>query len=493
MLHLSVSSSIIRLLLRVYFTVIVVAITLLGDVCCNLWVRRQLLRRQPVKLTHMTGWQRGFMPYWLILKLRAMPGGIILGSLMIMTSILAVFSDLTVSALVQDEHMPGTCMFLGGMVVASDHPSVSEAANAISIFPDINGEAFRWALNAQYYSSVLNGGPNGIYRRVDNNSNFRARDPEDMLGSWVCEYETGDASTPLTVPRDTAYMDVVNGSVAAGKLYPYTQLDQIRVFANALADDPDPTDYSQLFALTASTAGYHTAEERRGDAWDVRALIDWNHTGTAERSFDVLHCTVGGADKDFIDYVLANIDAAWALGSWAAAVQGSMYRGVGGEVYNDTATRLVKHLNAMVMVAASEQLVDRPPSPFDRVGCVVEATTVPSLISALVLLTAAVFAWLCAYNVFLLVSCCVYKSSYRKDARKKVWDQTPGSLIEWMAYALRESRVPAAHDAMPKHLKGWDFVAELSGAAWVRFSQREAGASPVSVQYEYVQPPKVAM
>ncbi|KAF4542592.1 uncharacterized protein LTHEOB_7322 [Lasiodiplodia theobromae] len=492
MLHLSVSSSIIRLLLRVYFTVIVVAIALLGDVCCNLWVRRQLLRRRPVKLTHMTGWQRGFMPYWLILKLRAMPGGIILGSLMIMTSILAVFSDLAVSALVLDQHIPGTCMFRGGMVVASDHPSASDAANTISIFPDINGEAFGWAMSAQYYS-VLNGGPNGIYRRVDDNLDFRARDPEDMLGSWVCEYETGDALTPLMVAWDTAYIDVVNGSVAAGKLYPYTQLDQIRVFTDALANDPDPTDYSQLFALTASTAGYHTAEERPGDAWDVRALIDWNRTGTAERSFDVLHCTVGGADKAFVDEVLAHVDAAQALASWAAAVQGSMYRGVGGAAYNDTATRLVKYLNAMVMVAASEQRVDRLPNPLDRVGCMVEATEVPALISALVLLTAAVFAWLCAYNAFLLVACCVYKSSYRKDARKKVWDQTPGSLTEWMAYALRESRVPAAHDAMPKHLKGWNFVAELSGAAWVRFSKRDAAESPVSVQYEYVQPPKVAM
>lgn len=80
-----------------------------------------------------------------------------------------------------------------------------------------------------------------------------------------------------------------------------------------------------------------------------------------------------------------------------------------------------------------------------------------------------------------------------KQSAKDFLQRTSGSLAEWMANALRESKIAAARDAMPKHLKDWDFTAELGSPAHTPFSKRGEAAYSRVVEPDYEQRQKAAV
>lgn len=249
--------------------------------------------------------------------------------------------------------------------------------------------------------------------------------------------------------------DVIDSLVNSSKLYPQTMPGEVIIF-----DDPDRTGdsstYSQVFAWMPSTSIY-------GKSWDVRALLD--HTppdDQNERRFDLLHCTVSGTHADYINDVLAQFNASDSLATWSMAVHGAIYQGVCGKLYDYAADIVANYLNSMVMVAASEQNVTRPMNETNPIGHITDVTVVPVPVIVLFFTSAALFLGVCGLTLFIFVSCQV-SVSYGKQGAKKISRYIPASLIEWMAYALRESEIPAARDAMPKHLKDWDLTAELGG------------------------------
>lgn len=119
-LLLVVESSYIRLGLRVYFTVAIVLIGLLGDQCLALRTQRNLGAGKQIPLTAMTGWLTNMSLLSAIAGFRRLPGGIFFGIVMITCTILSLLSDLAVSGLVRTVNIPSRCPFGTGLVVCPE-------------------------------------------------------------------------------------------------------------------------------------------------------------------------------------------------------------------------------------------------------------------------------------------------------------------------------------------------------------------------------------
>lgn len=100
-MHFQVEASTLRAALRIYFLVTCSLIALVGDQCCLLLSKVLLARERPVNLTHTTGWMRGPPLLYSIYRLRRLPGGVILGSFVVILTITALLADLAVSAFVR--------------------------------------------------------------------------------------------------------------------------------------------------------------------------------------------------------------------------------------------------------------------------------------------------------------------------------------------------------------------------------------------------------
>jgi len=103
-----------------------------------------------------------------------LPGGWI-GLLMMIVTVLSLISDLAVAGLVKAIAVPSRCNFGSGLVI--------NQAKAPMVHPSPNGAVFL-ATQAQM-TSANNTGLEGIYRKVNNATNFRA-DRQDILGAWKC-------------------------------------------------------------------------------------------------------------------------------------------------------------------------------------------------------------------------------------------------------------------------------------------------------------------
>lgn len=405
-----------------------------------------------------------------------------MGPLMMLTSLLAIVSDFSTSYLVRDAEVSSLCGFKGGMTFMPSQP-VGNMSGNVATYPDVYGEAFSWANTAQFISS-MNLGPVGIYRMVDGNVYFKAQE-SDIVGNWTCEVAT------TSFPANTTYDEVTSECISNGALYNYTYSGQRRWFHNG--DQAPRNEYQQLFAWTASSPGYNSTTEPPGSPWNVRALIDWNDHSSDEWNFDIAHCTVTGEHEEYINNVLAYIDADDTLASWSPAVQGQLYHGVNGPKYEDSAGTLVLYLNSMIMVAASRQFIGSQSNDTEKIGCVVTHTRVPGFIIMLVVVVALLVLGLSGYGIALFISFRNVKGAYDKQSVKNFLQRAPGSLAEWMANALRESKIAAARDAMPKHLKDWDFMAELGSPAHTRFFKRGEAAYSQVVESDYEQRQKAAV
>lgn len=131
-MYLAVDSGLFRFGLRVYFVTALILIGIVGDRVCHLRTKLKLLRGEDVDVTHMTGWLKGSSALKVSYQLRRLPCGW-LGLSMIFAAILAILSDLGVSAFVRSAQHITRCSFQQGIVLA--------AANA-AYFPSMTGAAY---------------------------------------------------------------------------------------------------------------------------------------------------------------------------------------------------------------------------------------------------------------------------------------------------------------------------------------------------------------
>jgi hypothetical protein len=295
----------IRLTLRIYFTIALLLIGFIGDQCCAMRVRLKIARNRQVAIPQMTGWLSGLGTAQAFWSFRTAPAGW-LGYLMLITSLLWLASDLAVSGLVTTVEIPGRCPF--------------NTEGPISVFTVKHPFVYRGIFNAgplydlisqAQTTSIRNGGLDGIYAKVNSDSNFRA-DPKDVLGQWRCS-DTGVIKP--TFEADISPQDILGNLSSWGYLFDQTNYPCYE--ANTDAYGVDLTD--DLVLLSASQTNYPYAP------WDVRAAIDMTIPENQTKIFRLYECSM---DAPSVEWLLAQVEPYVALEGWCEKIRGYIFSSV---------------------------------------------------------------------------------------------------------------------------------------------------------------------
>jgi hypothetical protein len=422
------NSGTFRLGLRVYFVLILLFTSIIGNRCCHLRVKLDLLRGQRVKLTHMTGWLRGVSTFKVVRQLRRVPAGW-MGYLMLLAAILSILSDLLVSALVQRTPLASACLFHQGLVL--------NAATA-SIYPNINAAAFSWARSAQLISIYNQDGWIGIYAKADNSTNFRATE-QDVLGWWYCP----ETNAGLSYSWSEAVGDVMDDLINRGLLYPNAFGQQVT------APDEDQGEL-QLVILSSSSEG-------PGTSFDVLAAVDLYDDESAEtKTMATYHCTVQNDSTGIItgqDGILSKINMSWVLDNSMAAVQGNFYYGQNARTsVEDPGFWLALILNSLVMASGSQESITSQVNSTNAAhhlqGCIVDGTELPGIVITIWFITTFLFLFMLTYTVNLWFKVRraqrIYDANNHYGANsKEICDHTPNGLVDWIRHAVHEAQTPS--------------------------------------------------
>ncbi|KAN0093494.1 hypothetical protein V8E51_016678 [Hyaloscypha variabilis] len=150
----SISSASLRIVLRAYFTTLLLCLSIIGNESCRQRVRYRVLKRQNFSLRDMTGWLNGFDGPWAI------------------------------------------------------GPYVVEMQNAqmnLTIEPAPFGATYQMISQARL-TSLRNGGLAGIYGKVNGDPSFRA-DPSDVVGQWKCQDSGPDIAFPVNASFESIYRE----------------------------------------------------------------------------------------------------------------------------------------------------------------------------------------------------------------------------------------------------------------------------------------------
>jgi hypothetical protein len=449
-LYLPVDSGILRFALLVYFVIILILIGIVGDRVCHLRIKLKLLHGEHVDVTHMTGWLKGSSALKVSYQLRRLPCGW-LGLSTIFAAILAILSDLGVSAFVRSAPHVTRCPFKEGIVLAPTNAA---------IFPSNNGAAYLWAANAQL-TSYFNGGFLGIYARADNSTGFCAAD-EDVLGFWNCSIN-GDPVTYSTA--DFNDDEIVSDLQKQSLLY--------ENFAAANVTDGD-SETRQLVVASASTVS------GVADAFDIKAAVDSQDDLNAKTKLMIAYqCLVSRDTDGTIANIHKQIDITSTMSDWILGIQGNMYLGIDrSKSIDDRAGTLEWLLNSMTMVSGGGQSISTLGDPQDTTGCIVTGTQLPGQVSTLFLVVALMAIILTANALWLWLRIFSAKREYDRNSfnpttgratsvdSKKIDESTPNGLVDWMQHAVLESPYSSSAGVRPRrqHLRKWLFsVAHHNG------------------------------
>lgn len=184
----------LRPILHGYFILAFLLLGLFSDQSLKLQHKRSLLHNRQIPINRMTGFLSGFSFLSSTWELHSLPGGPILALLMLIATILTPLNTLIIGAFVKDVSISSRCTFTTGMV---SHPT----GPFIFTGPPVNGRPKLVASNAQLIS-VQNSRLQGIYRKVNADTNFQAQ-VEDVLADWTCIDVNDDLTfAPATRPAD---------------------------------------------------------------------------------------------------------------------------------------------------------------------------------------------------------------------------------------------------------------------------------------------------
>jgi hypothetical protein len=430
----------IRTALRAYFTIFALLIGFIGNSCSSLLARLSIVRDDHVPLGYMTGWLPGMYLITYGWKLRTLPGGW-LGLLMIIVTALSWISDLAVAGLVKGVQVPQRCQFGQGLVL--------NASSSVLTSPSPNGAPVYVVTQAQA-TSLNNTGLQGIYKKVNNATNFRA-DEDDYLGSWTC-VDQG------TTNFDTSYTasEIVSSLQTQGLLYDGSY---IGATANGPAGNQFDTtgDFTHLVAWSSSLG-----DDGTGEPFEVRASVDLaasEDTVTAMWSF---HCTMDASRAEYITSIMHSQDT---LASWALYFQGSVYYGADTTAWPNTGEIIARLLNTMTMVSGGLNSLQAEPVGNDTdttQGCLAPRTSIPVAVSAMVLILGVIALFVCLLYVLLQawIMIASHERQFSKQEKKQI-SQAPNDLVDWMTHAVKETVTGGGQKS--NTIKTWNFGRDAEG------------------------------
>jgi hypothetical protein len=411
-------SNYVRLALRAYFTVLLLLLAFIGDRCCAKRVQLRLYNYRLVNISQATGWLHGWAAASALVSFRASPAGW-LGIVMLLASLLGIICDLAVSGLVVTVDVVSRCPFnTTGIYTAL---SVAHFPNRIGA--ESAGVLFNLITQGQDVSRT-NGGLDGIFRKVNKDTQFRA-DEEDIVGQWVCE-ATGE---------DRAFSAGTNPNSITHVLQ---QEGLLFTASNASCWNYYPDlSTAHLFTWSASQDDYPK------QPWTVRAAVDLTSIPEDEKVMKIFACHMEAPD---VDWVLNQTMAQTAMANWCREVKGGLYTTSDvahtTNLQTDPGIVIASNLNSLIMNAGaawndtggvSPLIIDDPTQ-----GCLAPRALVswPVLLLFGIVTTATVamtFYWM-ALTVLVHSAGGKCSAQYAATVEKC----TPNGLFSWMRQATHE-------------------------------------------------------
>lgn len=269
MLTRAISSTAVRLLFRVLFTIFFLYLGIVGNHCNKLAIKLRLLCHGKISVPEAAGWLQApniIDPIW---HMRRIPN-IKWWSLMAVIAVLSKLTDLATQT-VRQALLSGFCNFdsMGtGMVVSTTGFDTFQT-------PPVNGRASFVAANAQL-TSINNGCSQGIYKKVNSDPYFCAAE-SDLLGSWNCSAVGED----ITYTYDQYTVDDVQTDLLAkGLLYGPNYAGEVTNNKN------DAYKWTHLVVWSTSTP------DDSKQAFSVKAAIDMTATETDDKVMHSMYCTM---------------------------------------------------------------------------------------------------------------------------------------------------------------------------------------------------------
>jgi len=496
MVSLSITSTIdpglFRIALRVYFISALFLLGTIGRQCCKLAAKVDLLQGQTVSINRMTGWLQARDVTIVLWKLRRLPGGVWLGLMMIITSILTLTADLAVTGLVKPVNLPALCPFTSGLVL--DWSTDVETFSA----PPPNGYPALVAANAQVYSGQWNSTLPypyeclvGIYRKipVDGDPYFCGNE-QDVLGGWECT----DVNKDYNFSPDQSPIEIGDWLYTNGLQY----------YPNASS-----VDYGDRLGNTAHLAIWSSSalSDETLEPFDVMVSVDLNGDKMGQKTMKTYKCQVTG-EVDSINRILSQMESVSTLDQWVDGLEGILYMGANTEISKYAQGNLEQYLNSLTMVqGGSNSILSNYTVDGDHrfYGCVTEMTTLSAAIIALVVFAGLILLITTAYWFILLGSIGRHAlfRRIRADGSRKNIKPVPDSTLSWILQAAREASMTNGANytygdgsmflGVPRReeeLRGWSFSITDSVNGVARVVRRRGDTAPlmhenVFVNYEY--------
>ncbi|TVY71274.1 hypothetical protein LSUE1_G007711, partial [Lachnellula suecica] len=350
------SSSYLRALLRIYFIAALLVLGLVGSQCCKCANKLKLLRGKSVIVIHMTGWLSLSEIAKGIWSLRRMPGGPLLGPMMLTAAIVAFVADITTEYLGLYGHLP-------------------------------------FALLMIFKCSDNNGCGIGIYRKASFDALDFCADDSDILGWWVCS----DVQQDMTFSALDTF-DTIDSALYAQDLQYTLYPGQIAVFAK------DGNHTKQFLAWSSSREGNET-----GAAFDVKASIEQGWSYTDDKLLKNYHCTIDSGDESQLaqlNDILGGMQANETMQQWINSLPALVYDDADSNATDTPEAALQQLLNTLTMVEGGNALVNSAvlDGDDDTYGCVTPQTFIHPFVILLATAVAAALVGMCAWWASLLLS-----------------------------------------------------------------------------------------
>jgi hypothetical protein len=486
-----VDAGLLRIALRVYFITTLFLLGTIGRQCCKLSAKVDLLQGETVSINRMTGWLQARDVAVVVWKLRQLPGGVWLGLMMIITSILTLTSDLAVTGLVKPVTLPDLCTFTEGLVL--DWSTGVETFYA----PPPNGYPALIAANAQIYSGQWNSAiPSpyeclvGIYRKIpwDGDPAF-CGNADDVLGQWECTDVGKDYNfTPDQTPNDIRNWLYTNG---------------LQYYNNA-----SYTDFVDGLGDTAHLAIWSSSalSDENLEPFNVMVSVDLTATKKDQKTMKTYLCEVTG-QVDKINPILSQMRSVVTLTQWAPGLEGILYMGAGTAISDYAKPNLEQYLNSMTMVqGGSNTILTNYTVDNDHrfYGCVMEKSSLNPAIIALALFAGVILMVTIVYWIVLIGFMgkhALFKRIKGDGSRKNI-KPVPDSTLSWILQAAREASMTSGNTygsadgsvlfGVPKkeqELRGWNFSITDGFNGVARMVRRRGDTAPLLRKSSYYQSP----
>lgn len=469
-LLLDISSSNLRVILTTYFKVLPIIVSWVGSRSCENRVKLKILKDEDFHVAYMTGWLTMTETFEWLRKLWVVPCGW-LGYVMFLSGLLWVVSDYAVTGLVVDVGVVSRCPFdtTGPFAVIQAAGHTYSPWTATAPF----GETYRTITQARV-NSINNGGLAGIYKKVNNETNFRA-DPVDVWGQWECE----DLNQTRIYPGNETSADllsIIKDMQSQGLLY------NNEAYSSCAQTYPD--GYVGLSLIWSNSVPVNSSKP-----WQFRGAVDVSTNHAEQQTFKLYHCHL---DAPALQPILAQTIVAPAIQPWCTELRGHIYANDSTtfpSFVGDPVLAMEALLDGVVMGAGVAQIPSENGIADPTQGCLATRARVPWPV-ILAFLAGTGLTVLMAVHWIVLVTAlrgalrgATADSRLSEDQIEVLEKKTlPGDYVTWMLQAVCET---GYYEEKLKGLAGWSFGFRSGWQHPGMLKRDGSGAEDVPVEHHF--------